>query len=64
MFNSTTFGNLTAAVMANNYLINLPIGDTYAVSVQWFNATAVYRCIPSQNSFASNNQNTTQDFSC
>jgi hypothetical protein len=64
MFNSTIFGNLTSAVIAHNYLINLPVGDTYAVSVQWSNATATYRCVPSTNSFASNNANAAQDFSC
>jgi hypothetical protein len=64
MFNSTTFGNLTSAISANKYLINLPIGDTYAVSIQWLNTTATYRCTASPNSFSSNNQNASQDFSC
>ena len=63
-FNSTTFGNLTSAVVSNNYLVNLPIGDTYAVSIQWFNTTGTYRCVPSTNSFTSNDQNATQDFAC
>jgi hypothetical protein len=63
-FNSTVFGNLTSAVVSNNYLVNLPIGDTYAVSIQWFNSTGTYRCTPSTNSFTSNNQNATQDFAC
>jgi hypothetical protein len=65
MFNSTIFGNLTTAVISNNYLINLPIGDTYAVSIQWFNTTGTYRCgNPSPDSFTSNDSNATQDFSC
>ena len=64
MFNSTIYGNLTAAVIAQGYRINLPIGDTYTVSIQWFNSTATYRCIPSKNSFSSNNQNAAQNFSC
>ncbi len=63
-FNSTVFGNLTSAVMSNNYLVNLPIGDTYSVSIQYLNGTGTFRCIPTPNSFASNNQNATQDFSC
>jgi zinc-ribbon domain len=63
-FNSTVFGNLTSAVVSNNYLVNLPIGDTYAVSIQWFNSTGTFRCVPSTNSFTSNDQNATQDFAC
>lgn len=63
-FNSTAFGNLTSAVLSNKYLINLPIGDTYFVSIQWSNATGTFRCVPSQSTFSSNNQNVAQDFSC
>ncbi len=70
MFNSTLYGNLTSAVFSDHsYIINLPIGDTYNVSIQWFNATATPsqmfgRCIPAQSTFTSDNQNATQDFSC
>lgn len=63
-FNSTIYGNLTAAVISNSYLINVPTGDTYSVSVQWFNGTGTYRCNPSQNIFSSNNRSATQDLSC
>ncbi len=70
MFNSTLYGNLTSTVLSDHsYVINLPIGDTYNVSIQWFNATATPsqmfgRCSPSQSTFTSDNQNATQDFSC
>ncbi len=70
MFNSTLYGNLTSAVFSDHsYIINLPIGDTYNVSIQWFNATATTsqifgRCIPSQSTFTSDSQNATQDFTC
>lgn len=70
MFNSTLYGNLTSTVLSDHsYVSNLPIGDTYNVSIQWFNATATPsqmfgRCIPSQSTFTSDNQNATQDFSC
>jgi zinc ribbon protein len=67
MFNSTMFGNLTAAVTANNYRINLPTGDAYAVSIQWFNATSSQmfgRCPASPGTFSSSNQTATADFSC
>jgi hypothetical protein len=64
MFNSTMFGNLSAAVSGNKYLINLPTGDVYAVSIKWANSTGTFTCIPTSNSFSSNNQNAAQDFSC
>jgi hypothetical protein len=64
MFSSTTFGNLTSAVIAAKYLVDLPIGDTYSVSIQWSNSTGRFTCVPSTNSFSSNNQNAAQDFSC
>ena len=64
MFNSTTFGNLTSAVRSNRFLVNLPIGDTYLVSIQWINGTNTYRCIPTTSTFTSNNQNEAPTFSC
>jgi hypothetical protein len=64
MFNSTVFGNLTSAIISNNYLINLPIGDTYYVSLQYLNGTGSFRCIPTLNSFTSIDRNATQDFYC
>jgi hypothetical protein len=64
MFNSTTFGNLTSTISASKYLVNLPIGDTYLVSIQWFNATGTYWCTASPDSFSSNNQNAAQNYSC
>ena len=63
-FNSTVFGNLTSVVVNHNYLLNLPIGDTYAVSIQFLNNTSTLRCIPTTNSFSSSNRNATQDFAC
>ncbi len=70
MFNSTLYGNLTSAVLSDHsYSVNLPIGETYSVSVQWFNATATTsqmfgKCIPSRSTFTSDSQSATQDFSC
>lgn len=64
MFNSTTFGNLTSSVVSNKFLVNLPVGDTYLVSIQWLNATSTYRCIPTTTTFTSNNRNETPTFSC
>ncbi len=63
-FNSTTFGNLTSTVISHKFLVNLPIGDTYYVSIQWFNTTGTYRCIPTTSTFTSNNQNESPIFSC
>jgi hypothetical protein len=74
-FNSTIYGNgnLTAVVSANScgvgcsYMVNLPTPDTYAVSIQWFNATGTPMfgtCNASPSTFSSNATNATQNFSC
>ncbi len=41
IFDGTIYGNLTSAVLADHsYQVNLPVGDTYSVSIQWFNAAS------------------------
>jgi hypothetical protein len=79
-FNSTSGnGNLTSVVTANSscsalavpvpcYLINLPVTDTYNVSIQWFNTTVTPAgfgtCIASPSTFTPNNATVVQNFSC
>lgn len=65
-FNSTTFGSLSSSVSTNHaYMVNLPIGDTYSVSILWLNATRFpFTCAASPSTFSSNNQNAAQNFSC
>jgi hypothetical protein len=61
--------NLTSTITNQTYLLYLPTGLNYVVSVQWINMTAgpyfgVHNCNPTPGTFNPSGQNETQNFAC
>lgn len=67
-FNSTMLGNFTSAVGRNGaYYVNLPTGDTYQMSIEWYNATGSSMfgfCKSMPSSFNSNQRTQLENLSC